>query len=108
MENDAISRSAVLEQVVEQKFDFPTAYATGYNDAVRVMREKIWSTPALDVAPVVHARWVPSWEPLDLSDVYFRCSACHTNFNVGTEIDMEMAKYCPKCGARMDGETDVV
>ena len=54
------------------------------------------------------ARWIPSWEPLDLSDVYFRCSACHTNFNVGTEIDMEMAKYCPKCGARMDGETDAV
>ena len=91
MENDAISRSAML--------DFLTNNIAIREDEIDLMEEvchTIKAAPSLDVAPVVHARWVPSWEPLDLSDVYFRCSACHTNFNVGTEIDMEMAKYCPK------------
>lgn len=101
MKVDAISRDAVLEKIGKLPLDWE--YGTAVSDCYKIVE----NVPALDVAPVVHARWIPSWEPLDLSDVYFRCSACHTNFNVGTEIDMEMAKYCPKCGARMDGETDV-
>ena len=103
---DVISRNALLEQIVEQKFDWPTGYATGYNDAVRVIREKVWSAPALDVAHVVHARWIRN----DLGNT--RCSNCHTrlpfrhcyNEEDGYEWDDEIDEtpWCMHCGARMD------
>lgn len=47
-----------------------------------------------DVAPVVHAHWITAED-----DDFWTCSNCrkfiHKNCAQG---------YCPKCGARMDGE----
>lgn len=44
---------------------------------------------AEDVAPVVHAKWVP-WEEL------YECSNC------GFALKDNRAKYCQHCGAKMD------
>ena len=63
--------------------------------------DDIWNTeyelksvPAADVAPVVHAHWITAED-----DDFWTCSNCkkfiHKNCAKG---------YCPKCGARMDGE----
>lgn len=69
-------------------------------------------TPATDVAPVVHARWEPFRG-------VFQCSACGFGmfmdgvfFENGecthaNEQNFRL-KYCPNCGAKMDGgDTDV-
>lgn len=74
--------------------------------ASHMLGNMIHNAKTIDAVPVDHAKWIPSWEPLDLSDVYVHCSACRTNFNVGTEINLEMAKHCPNCGRPMDGDQD--
>lgn len=96
--NDAISRSALLEvgnvrQVTE--YDEAGYYMT-YN-AVPV--NVIEALPALDVAPVVHARW----QEHHCTNCWAKCVTAKTPqdfvFNVETP-------YCPNCGARTDGEAE--
>ena len=65
-------------------------------------RRLIAEAPAAAVAPVVHGRW----EHLEVGwfDLW-RCSACGDEWTFGydpTADDLKV-KYCPNCGARMDG-----
>ena len=53
-----------------------------------IMRQK-----AVEAVPVVHGRWEVCGDC-----GITRCSACKWNFE--SRIDY---KYCPNCGARMDG-----
>lgn len=56
---------------------------------------KIDSAPAADVVEVVHGEWIESHVPDSILD---ECSICH--FDCGAYS----FKYCPNCGAKMDGE----
>lgn len=47
----------------------------------------------IDVAPVVHGRWIMHDDEFGLTS---ECSACHIE-------TMGDGKYCPNCGAKMDG-----
>lgn len=60
------------------------------------------NVPAADVAPVVHGRW--SCDSEDGFDNYdWHCDMC--GGSVGYRCgDPVFSKYCPHCGARMDGE----
>lgn len=62
----------------------------------------IWKAPAADVAPVVHGEWL-------LRHIgaghYWECSVCHTNPCIYVT---EHTKFCPNCGARMDGDSDAL
>nr|DAU67435.1 MAG TPA: hydrogenase/urease nickel incorporation protein [Caudoviricetes sp.] len=62
----------------------------------RVFAEGVYTVieaiPAADVAPVVHAYWIPCD-----NGGYF-CSNCDKR--AGFRFDLE---YCPRCGAKMDG-----
>ena len=60
--------------------------------------------PAADVAPVVHARWIYVEETLATSSGYC-CSACRRPRWLSPDVP-EVFKYCPKCGAKMDGGAD--
>ena len=57
--------------------------------------EEIDSIPAADVAPVRHGRWGSNGIP---DSMLSACSVC--GFGCGAYS----FKYCPNCGARMDGE----
>ena len=66
------------------------------------------SMPAVDVEPVRHGRWIPKVIHMNTPD-YYACSVC------GHEIDEEFTsaipvpyvyKFCPNCGAKMDGGGD--
>lgn len=54
--------------------------------------------PAEDVAPVVRGEWL-------LKHIgaghYWECSVCHTNPCIYVT---EHTKFCPNCGAKMDGK----
>ena len=50
-----------------------------------------------DVAPVVHAEWIK--RSFISADVF--CSECHTLET--TKDSNYKSKYCPHCGAKMDG-----
>lgn len=54
---------------------------------------EIDKAPTIDAAPVVHGKWIFNddwWE--------FRCSLCQ-----GAIGNIKKYKFCPNCGARMDG-----
>lgn len=50
-------------------------------------------TPAADVAPVVHGRWMPFHSEAAGNIQY--CSSCGIGFD-------DKTAYCPHCGAKMD------
>lgn len=70
--------------------------SNAWNDEIRRL-------PAADVAPVVQARWIDKTE--EPGEGYWECSNCGLAWvlNDGTPVENEM-HFCPKCGARMDGE----
>ena len=55
----------------------------------------IEALPSADVVQVVHARWE------NYSPITIKCSRCG---HVIPDWRYSECKYCPKCGARMDGE----
>lgn len=64
----------------------------------------IEQTPTADVVEVKHGEWKPT-EPD--SDVRFFCSECETEISTSWDYDnAEMWRYCPNCGAKMDGRSD--
>lgn len=70
-------------------------------DAIR--KAPIIVKPAVDAAPVVHARWIEiedSW-----GDCHYQCSECGEEWNLdaGTPVENNM-NFCPCCGAKMDKE----
>lgn len=85
-----IERSAAIEAAKH-------AWAKGLEPS-----QYIETLPAADVAPVVHARWIYVEETLATSSGYC-CSACRRPRWLSPDVP-EVFKYCPKCGAKMDGE----
>ena len=58
--------------------------------------EIVASQAAADVAPVVHTRWA------HLGGDEWCCSACRRPRWLSPDVP-EVFKYCPNCGAKMDG-----
>ena len=72
--------------------------------SVDAMKSFIKNRPAADVAPVRHGQW---YMLDDCANAGLYCSAC------GRRVHREefaykklRSKYCPHCGARMDGGAD--
>lgn len=81
---DYIKRSVVVQKVMETKWE------SGSDGAAAM--EIVAATPAADVAPVVHGRWIPFHSEI-AGDMQY-CSACEIGFGAKTD-------YCPNCGADM-------
>lgn len=56
---------------------------------------EIYEMEEADVQEVKHGKWKST------GFYGFRCSLCHEHVCMP---DDHMAKYCPECGARMDGD----
>ena len=84
------------EDVIE--WFMPYAHAGESIDADVVISE-IKGMPAADVAPVVHGRIVVSLED---GRYRRRFSCCGEDATMITQ--WAWPKYCPNCGAKMDGE----
>ena len=58
--------------------------------------------PSVDVVPVIHARWFLLNE---CSNEGVYCSNCHKKVYRSDYANQKVkSKYCPNCGAKMDGE----
>lgn len=102
--DDLISRKALdremSTQLVHAGFKSYSEAGQMYLSTKRIVR----NAPAVDAAPVVHGRW-GEYEsfPLTPSLNGCPCSVCKTHFSPSSIIVM---KYCPNCGAKMDGGND--
>lgn len=61
--------------------------------------------PTIDAVPVVHARWID-----DCTNIV--CSVCNAAYSdeivfMNRNFECEDLKFCPNCGAKMDGEPGV-
>lgn len=90
--DEYIERSAAIEAAKH-------AWAKGLQPS-----QYIEALSAADVVPVVHARWIYVEETLANSSGY-RCSACRRPLWLSPDVP-EVFKYCPNCGAMMDGGAD--
>lgn len=57
--------------------------------------------PTIDAVPVVHGKWEICWEDWRHQLDGNKCSVC------GFEYYGNLFKYCPNCGAKMDGGAEV-
>ena len=103
MENDLISRKALLKDVkpiiqtlVRIKEKTPINDESGRHrirQALRLLEE----APSVDAEPVRHGRW--EWITEDI----YRCENCGERVHVKEVMGRPDWDYCPSCGAKMDG-----
>ena len=97
--DDAISRKVVHIVINSQIFD------TEYPSELDELERKIDELPALDVAPVVHARWIYYGEMDEDGNCEANCSHCGAGDKHRADLK-NAVPYCWKCGARMDGKAE--
>lgn len=72
-----------------------------YTESCKPITDRIIdSLPAADVEPVRHGRWLKCFEDWRQQIEGSKCSACGFEY-YGTGISR--FRYCPNCGAKMDG-----
>ena len=96
---DYIKREEVYDQLDRWARDLNNPQVYQRDDA----RCVIDGIPSADVAPVRHGKWIKD-------DVFgipvYRCSACDKEFWLSADDTPQGSsyRYCPNCGARMDGD----
>ena len=107
MPDEYISREAAIEEIDKWLDTVGTALVgkglSYYGELIGCIED----ARAADVAPVVHGEWLrydDDWDSLTT----IRCSLCSEEWCFETDDDVSLLnyKYCPNCGARMDGGKD--
>ena len=101
-----ISREEAIKELREvYENEYPTAsgdfdeYAS--HDVPNVLR----NIKAADVQPVKRGEW-KYYKNTGIFDIH-KCSVCATPFELPMDADISQEiRYCPNCGARMDGDTE--
>ena len=89
MDDEYIRRAEALEITTRTCGDYAAAFA------------EIWKLPAADVAPVVHGEW---YLLDDCANAGLYCSVCSRRVHREEFAYKKLrSKYCPHCGAKMDG-----
>lgn len=92
-----IEKNKAIKELYEvYDYEFPTA-SGGFDEYARIIvPNTIKNIPAVDVAPVQHAKW----EVVVGSNgkEYMVCTGCRKQQDL-----TGVFSYCPNCGAKMDG-----
>ena len=77
-------------------------------DCVDCIRDEvIKNLPTADVVEVKHAYWKVCEDECEICASEFVCSNCKESFvssDLTDEQFLQMLKYCPNCGAKMNGK----
>ena len=100
MNNDLISRKALLERIKE---DAPWWW---HNFHSYLIVDMLKEAPVIKAEPVRHGKW-----QLNPNGIYddntWVCSMCGEPWMlIDGSPEENFMHYCPQCGARMDGGTD--
>lgn len=93
-----IEREAVLRAVQGQR---SPCRSPAQNRMLDCLKAAVIRISAADVAPVVHAEWVVCG---DGDNVPWMCSHCGKT--TAHKYKVIYGKYCPNCGAMMDGGSE--
>lgn len=127
MENDLISRSALVDEIE----GYLMVCGSGSVGAVHDVLDAIREAKAVDAIPARHGCWeadvwsypekrviktVPITEenlrkyafrkPFDIRLTHERCSVCKEGPLASFNEEYEFSEYCPNCGAKMDAEVE--
>lgn len=113
---DAVNKA--LDRIREEAWlhDIPSPTVPEYikhHDSIQqimlvIDKERKLLSDAADVAPVRHGEWIYADDCDSLYDSYW-CNNCHHGITVDAErrcdigFVVEDLKFCPHCGAKMDG-----
>lgn len=81
-------------------------FQCGWAEIEAVQADYIERLPAADVAPVRHGHWIGEGDGYADGELVFDvwyCSECDYCIDDGTDDPERLPKYCPGCGALMDG-----
>lgn len=94
--SEYIDRNELLKTINEN-------VAEAHNERCAQILEGILNAPTADVVEVRHGEWIEKDDGWD--GVLYTCSVCHCDWITidGTPFENNM-RYCPECGAKMDGE----
>lgn len=90
MASDLISRNALIKDMYEDGY----FHLTVADKAT----EKVMAQPTVDAVEVVHGEWIKA----DSMPRSAKCSECNCWITRHT-INENWFRYCPHCGAKMDG-----
>jgi len=100
MDGDLISRKALLEAIDEReriaRKHVPDIQDDELRPTLNSIREFVKNRPAVDAAPVHHGQW----------EMGCMCSVCGKDYGPKHRMHRAAYRYCPYCGARMDGGGD--
>ena len=112
---DHISREALLQTLDEVIKRTEETYPIT-PDQVYELRGEINATKAIwvlvnrfdaaDVAPVVHGKWIGDCKAISDADGIARCGMYGFRCSKCNGFSIEDGRYCPRCGAKMDGGAD--
>lgn len=105
MQDCCISREAALKAANEWVNEACMA------PVMRVSRlfDKLQKVPAADVAEVVYGQWEGEGDGYADGEIVldvWHCSQCGYCIDDGTDNPDCLPKYCPGCGAKMDGAAE--
>lgn len=86
MTNNYVSKQAAIDIVVSE--------CGKWTGLAKEISKQLKQLPSADVAPVVHSTWIENGDPLMLT-----CGNC--GYGV---MRYNNTRFCPNCGAKMDGE----
>ena len=102
-----IEREALLQDIEDSvHFTAKTGRISPEMRGANKIIDRIKCAPAADVAPVAPGQW-EEWLPgmrfiLTGEEMLYMCSNCTAKYE-----DVEGKRYCPNCGAKMDGGEDI-
>lgn len=92
--DDLISRATAIKCAIDAIDDWEGGWNPNREVVIRKYFEEL---PAVDAVPVVHGRWIYEHD----DPTMLPCSVC--GYRV---FRYNNTRYCPNCGARMDGDND--